>query len=243
MPAVQYSYNSNPIPDDTRVTLRYTDTKDANASVGAYVYTWALNDVYDPDVTGVGAQPLAYDQWTGLYNRWLVRECVYDVAITSRTVSGRLSVAVAPAASPSLAPSTFEQASSMRYAKAGETTGGGPTVHIKGRVDMAKLYGVPDYAIESDDNYQGSVSASPPRRMVLTVACETSGSSDALSLTVVLKFRTRFLQPLVSSLSLLSRPPAASAAEPNPGETVTRPAVAGPHQKGTLCTCGCMRTF
>lgn len=258
MPVVSYSYNSNPIPDEQRVTLRYADTKDATASVGLYVYTWALNDIYDPDVTGGGSQPLSYDQWTSLYNRWLVRECIYDVAVTSRTVSGRLSVAAAPVTSTSLAPATFEAAAAMRDSKSAETTGGGPTVHIRGRVDMAKLYGVPDFAMESDDNFQGSISASPNRRMVLTVACETSGASDALSLTVVLKYRTRFLQPLVAALSLASRLPAASAAEPE-GCTFTRPgprpiassrSCAGPsghgegeHPKGSLCTCGCMRTF
>jgi len=214
--AVRYSYNSNPVPDEMRVALRYTETLDANASAGIYVYSYGANDVYDPNVTGVGAQPAYYDQWCGLYNRWVVPELEYDVAVTSRTVSGRLSVAVAPTGSSSFAPATFEAASSMRLAKAAETTGGGPTVHIRGRISMSKLYGVPDYAIEADDNFAGSVNASPNRRMLLTIACETSGASDALSLTIVLKFKTRFYQPLVASQSLHSRAPAASAAEPSP---------------------------
>ncbi len=213
--AVRYSYNSQPVPDEARVTLRYTETLDANASVGIYVYSFGANDIYDPNITGTGAQPAYYDQWCGLYQAWLVPELEYDVAVTSRTVSGRLSVAVAPNTSTSYSPANFDAASSLRMAKAAETTGGGPTVHIRGRVSMAKLYGVPDYAYEADDNFSGSINASPNRRLPLTIACETSGASDALSLTVVLKYKVRFYRPLVASQSLHSRVPAAIAAAPS----------------------------
>lgn len=255
---VRYNYCSQPIPDESRVTLRYPITLDATASVGIYTYDLALNDVHDPDITGVGAQPAYYDQWNALYNRWVVPECEYDVAVTSRTISGRLSVAAVPVVAPNLAPPTFEAAAALRYAKAKETTGGGPTVHIKGTVNMSKLYGVPDYAIEADDAFSGGTSTSPSRRMVLRIACETSGSSDSLSLTIVMKYRVRFFQPLVYQLSLLSGAPAIAAAVEQPctftrgGTHDPRPAlkpetdepyprIGVEHER--LCTCGCMRRF
>lgn len=257
---MQYSYNSNPVPDEQRVTIRYADTLDATATVGFYSYLFALNDIYDPDVTSTGSQPPYYDEWTALYNRWVVTECEYDVAVTSRTVSGRLSVAAAPCTSPSLVPGSFEAASSLRYAKSAETTGGGPTYHIKGRVRMSKLYGVPDYAIESDDPYAGSINASPNRRTILAIVAQTSGSSDALSLTVLLKYKVRLFQPYPSALSLTSRSPADMSADPPVGCTVTRPGPARCRRskpaldapsaeekpvvhKEDLCTCGCMRHF
>ena len=144
----------------------------------------------------------------------------------------------------------------MRYAKSKETTGGGPTVHIRGTVNAASLYGVPDFAIESDDAFQGAKTASPSRRLVLRVACETSGSSDSLSLTIIMKYKVRFYQPIVAQLSLMSRPPAAEAAVDQP-HTYTRggthdarlrpetdepyPRIGVEHER--LCTCGCMRRF
>lgn len=231
---------------------------DATASVGIYTYDLALNDVYDPDITGVGAQPAYYDQWSGLYNRWVVPECEYDVAVTSRTISGRLSVAVAPVNATTAVPATFEAAAALRYAKCKETTGGGPTVHIRGTVNMAQLYGVPDYTIEADDAFAGGINVSPSRRLTLRIACETSGSSDSLSLTVVMKYRVRFFQPLVYTLSLKSRPAADLAAVEQPctftrgGTHDPRPAlkpetdepyprIGVEHER--LCTCGCMRRF
>ncbi len=266
---VRKSFNSMPCPDEERVTIRYTDIHDVSATVGSYSYLYGLNDVYDPDITGTGGQPAYYDQWTGLYNRWVVSELEYDVAITSRTVSGHLSVAVAPVTATSLVPASFEAASSLRMGKHAETTGGGPTYHIKGKVPVSKLFGVPEFQVEADDSFQGAVSASPSRRAVLAVVCETSGATDALSLTVVLKWKVRFYQPIVAALSLRSYPPAASAAEPTVGCTFTRTGVP-PHQVprpvegpmviidevevsstaprivdhgGKLCTCGCMRHF
>lgn len=255
-----YSYNSNPIPDETRVTLRYMDEQDATASVGLYNRTYAVNDVYDPDISGSGTQPLSYDQWTAMYNFWLVRKCSYEVRVTSRTVSGRLTVAVVPTALAGTLPTDVDTAAQMRYAKVGQTTGGGPTVVIKGEIDMAKLFGVPDYAIESDENYSGSTSSSPNRRMALAVCCDTSGSSDALSFSVMLKYKTRFYRPQLAAVSLTSRIPAAAAAERFVGCTITRPgptnercsrpapaegpsAVEDGSTNRTLCTCGCMRHF
>lgn len=257
---VQYSYNSNPVPDEQRVTIRYSDTLDATAAVGFYSYLFALNDIYDPDVTSTGSQPPYYDEWTALYYRWVVTECEYDVAVTSRTVSGRLSVAAAPCTAVSLVPGSFEAASGLRYAKCVETTGGGPTYHIKGKLKLNKLFGVPDYAIESDDNFAGAVGGSPNRRMVLAIVAQTSGSSDALSLTVVMKYKVRFYQPYPSALSLTSRSPADMSADLPVGCTVTRPGPArclrskpapvapSVEEKpvahgGDLCTCGCMRHF
>jgi len=216
---VQYSYCSQPVPDEMRVTLRYVDTVDATASVGAHSYSFAVNDVYDPDITGTGNQPAYYDELTSIYNRWVVPELEYDVAITSRTVSGRMSTAVVPVTQSSVAPSTFESASVLRYAKTADTTGGGPSYHIKGKISVADLYGIPDYQVEADDAFQGATTASPNRRCVLAIVTQTSGSSDALSLTITLKYKVRFYQPAVYTLSLAA--PAAFAALPS-GFTVTK---------------------
>lgn len=228
--SVQYSYCSNPVPDELRVTLRYADPNDATASGGLYNYVYTTNDVYDPDVTGVGTQPAFYDELTAIYNRWVVTECEYDVAITCRSAGGRLSVAVAP--STGFNPTTYLAAADMRYAKTGEATYGGPSVHIRGTIDNAKLFGVPGYAYESDDALQGSTSASPSRRLNLCICCDTNGASDVFTITTVLKYKVRFFQSRISSTSLFvprqgprrlkASPPSVAPCPSNQFETVTR---------------------
>ncbi len=240
------------------MTLRYLVASDQNASVGLASYVVALNDVFDCDVTSTGVQPVGYDQWAAIYGRYCVVESSIDVAVTSRTVSGRLSVAVAPTTAVGTLPLSFEACAGLRYARTGETTGGGPTVHLRQTCRVADIFGVPPFVVESDDNFSSSTLNSPNRRGAWAILCETSGASDALSLTISLKYKVRFWTPNIVSLSMRVKPTAASAAtagevsdakellagtpsqpvRPTPQRTLERGEI-----DGYLCTCGCMRTF
>lgn len=195
------SFNKMPIPDEMWVTLRYAENLDATATLGGYSYVYAANDVYDPNVTGTGSQPLSYDQWTAMYARWVVLMAEIEVVVTSRTVSGRLSVAVVPVTAASFYPTTYEAACQMRYAKMASTTGGGPSPKIVVKIKMNDLYGVPLSTIQSDDAFAGAAGSSPNRRMAFAIAAETSGASDALSLAVNLRYKVRFYQPNLYSVS------------------------------------------
>jgi len=55
------------------VKLRYSSTLvDFTASIGYYAHVFRLNSLFDPDYTGVGAQPLGFDQWAALYGSYRV---------------------------------------------------------------------------------------------------------------------------------------------------------------------------
>ena len=194
------------------VTLRFTEMSSQTASVGSYSYIYAANDVYDPNVTGVGSQPLSYDQWTAIYNRWVVLASEIDVCITSRTVSGQLSCAVVPVTQSSVAPSSYEAAAQMRKAITASTTGGGPSPHLRSKIRMSDLYGVPLVTIQGDDAFAGATTASPNRRMCWALLFETSGASDSFSYTVTIKYKIRFFQPILSSVSLSAPFPRRSVA-------------------------------
>lgn len=55
------------------VTLRYAQQINLTPSVGGANHLFRLNSLYDPDYTGVGHQPLGYDQWTTIYDKYAVR--------------------------------------------------------------------------------------------------------------------------------------------------------------------------
>jgi len=210
---------SQPCPDEMCVTLRYSDTIDTTASVGLIgAYRYAQNDVYDPDISGVGNQPVCFDEWNALFTRWCVVESSCDVSVTSRATSNRFSVALVPVPASGSYPASYDAASEMRYAKSVTTTGGGPTYHLRSKISTAQLFGVPPYAIEADDNFSGTNASGPTRQAAWIVVGETSGSSDAVSITVVLKYRVRFWVPRVIATSLV-RP--LLAASTSTGATVT----------------------
>lgn len=60
-------------PRTTAVKLRYVSTISINpaaAQVGYYFFR--ANSCYDPDYSGVGHQPMNFDQWSALYNHYIV---------------------------------------------------------------------------------------------------------------------------------------------------------------------------
>jgi len=54
------------------------------------VYTWRANGMYDPDVPGLGHQPMYYDTCLSLYNHYTViaSKVTFRITIDSNTVSG-----------------------------------------------------------------------------------------------------------------------------------------------------------
>jgi len=72
-----YAPSSGPVngfPEVLRTSLRYQDQYTLTSSSGsAGVWLFRLNSLFDPDLTGVGHQPLYYDQLTGIYQYYRVR--------------------------------------------------------------------------------------------------------------------------------------------------------------------------
>jgi len=73
--------NITGVPDMTVVKLKFFTTLiDFTASVGYYGHVFRLNSVFDPDYTGVGAQPAGFDQWAAFYNQYRVLGCMVKVS-------------------------------------------------------------------------------------------------------------------------------------------------------------------
>jgi hypothetical protein len=185
------------------VTLNYQSSIDTTASVGLVgPYNYGFNDCYDPDITGVGSQPLGFDQWSAIYARYMVIASKIEAMVTSRSVSNRFSACVVPSPSTGSNPTLYGPASEMRYAKICTTTGGGPSPVLRSDLSTSAVIGCPQFAVESDDGFSGTSSTSPAKRMVWTVIGETSGSSDAVSLMIRIKYKVRFWGPVLQGASL-----------------------------------------
>lgn len=59
------------LPEKIRIPLRYTQRVVIDADVDSD-QVFAMNGLFDPDVTGVGHQPRLFDQIMGLYQRYRV---------------------------------------------------------------------------------------------------------------------------------------------------------------------------
>jgi len=58
-----------PVPDAIVTTMKYAESILLSSTTTAAYYFFGLNDVYDPNITGTGHQPLGHDQWAAFYDR------------------------------------------------------------------------------------------------------------------------------------------------------------------------------
>jgi len=60
-------------PKNVTVTHRYSDIATLVSTGGGYVtYSWSANSLYDPDVTATGHQPMLFDQFSAIYDQYIV---------------------------------------------------------------------------------------------------------------------------------------------------------------------------
>lgn len=88
-----------PMPKTTRTTLRYVSRGSfVNPSAGGLAATWifSANGLYDPDISGIGHQPVGFDQLMGMYDHYTVlgAKIVIDVRNDDSTNPQLFGVAV-----------------------------------------------------------------------------------------------------------------------------------------------------
>lgn len=70
-------------PKNKLVKLRYVTECVIQCSGVSSSHSFSANGMYDPDITGVGHQPKAFDQWMVLYNHYNVLGSKINVKMTS----------------------------------------------------------------------------------------------------------------------------------------------------------------
>lgn len=63
------------VPREFDVKLRYVDYRHSTDAGGTVTQIWRGNAPFDPDQTGVGSQPVGYDQLSAFYERYRVFGC------------------------------------------------------------------------------------------------------------------------------------------------------------------------
>ncbi len=88
---------ARPVPASKTVTLKYVDQFTIDPAAGnAGHHLMRANDMFDPDQTGGGHQPMAFDQWMTFYNKFTVTKAKIRatfwsssiVLATARSVAG-----------------------------------------------------------------------------------------------------------------------------------------------------------
>lgn len=160
-------FQSSPFPRSRSIKLHYSESivlLETVVGSGAQ-QIWNLNSLFDPNSTGVGHQPLYYDQLfsiTGPYQRYTVHTVLMKITATNVSASPAL---VAVYFQPGVIDlpgkdAVMEKPLVKWFCLA--PAGGAPIVRsVTVRVPIDALFGVSRSKLMNDDQYSGFYNSSP----------------------------------------------------------------------------------
>lgn len=74
-----------------RTWLTYVDTKSLTIGASSVGHVFRLNDLYDPDLTGIGHQPAFHDEWAQIYQKYRVLACKWQVVMWPKNTDNTIS--------------------------------------------------------------------------------------------------------------------------------------------------------
>lgn len=151
-------------PVRTLRRLRYNDSAVLTSTTGSVAsYVLRANDLYDPDFTGTGHQPMGFDQMMVFYNHFTVVRSRLTVSFENYSLAAAAHCIVrADGDSTSMTvPSRIQELGGLveivcEYKQA---SGSNKTAVLD--IDVAKFQGVSRSALTADPSLQGSSGASP----------------------------------------------------------------------------------
>lgn len=170
------------------VRFKYSNFVTLTEVSGAGAMTsWRVNSLYDPDLTGLGKQPVGYDQYTAIFNRYRVTHCTYKItwinALGNTEVGNRVArvgLYLSPTNSVASDPEAWANQFGAHTKLLGPSTGNQGTVSISGTVDFAKTFGIKPQEL-TDLDYSATFNASPARVAYMHAFISAIGAAGAVA--------------------------------------------------------------
>jgi len=162
-------------PDVYRCKLVYHSLGQMAGSSGAVQLVFSGNDLFDPNWSGGGHQPMYYDQLCTLYTKWRVTGC--KIILKGNAGSSALAYMwLGPAMLPT-GPTTPTEAFEQPHYISWITTGNGASGRFKKTMSFStkRMFGVKDI---SDDEYSGQVASSPVFQWYWVIGCQAVDNTN-----------------------------------------------------------------
>lgn len=168
------------VPDVAFVKLKY-QTQVAFAAAGSVpqLHAFALNGMYDPDLTFTGHQPRGFDQYAAFYTKYEVRASrISMLIINNSTVAAKL--AILPVSSSASVPSDVDGMMEQPYCK-WKLVNGNASQNVSRLTHFSTTKKITSRNIDSV-NYTASFTANPAITHSWNILCE---ALDGVSTTDV----------------------------------------------------------
>lgn len=188
------SIRRNPISKSAQVQMRYVTQINLNpTSLTSANWIFNASGVYDPDTTGIGHQPLGFDQWMLFYDHYVVVGSKISVEfITEASDAYVVAIGLRDQAAPTTDPELFRERGHTVYATANGTQKS--TKLVKG-YSPRKFFAVDD--IVSKDTLRGSVTTNPAENAyyIVNASAGTSVDPGAITAHVTLQYTVLLTEP------------------------------------------------
>lgn len=202
------SYNAvYPLPAQLRTRMRYFSTNHAvNPGIGgtAAEHVFSLNGLYDPDITGVGHQPVGFDQLSEIYDHYTVLGAKATVSFFSTDTTNDMIVAAyimdtTTAAVDIRVP--IENGKAKWRHLSSLSNGGRTTAVMTLPVSLSRFLGVSNPLDETA--LRGNSSGNPAEQAYLHIAAAPNNSNDAanVTFTVAIEYYVVWTEPKQLDLS------------------------------------------
>lgn len=198
------------LPPSRVVPLVYCDRKfisESGTASGAN-YTWSLNNIYDPDKTGTGLQPINFDQICALYTQFRVVRVEYEVkmccstAYTPGTVLPTSTVGVVPTWNDALPTSPVSWFGLARSRNALLNPLGGSNVKtFAGSVTPWEVLSIPKRQYMDDTDYICTTTGGPARSIYLNCFVVGNGAASGIMLSVSFTYHVQCMIPVLNTFS------------------------------------------
>jgi len=160
-------------PPSILVKLRYNETVSLSAAHGVE-QLMNLNSCFDPDRTGVGHQPYAFDQWSTFYNRYRVFGVKYAITFlnSDSTVIPQVGIMADNTTSSNAVDATFWERPNCKSTVLTVSSGGPAKKVFRGYIPLTKVYGISRTQLKTDDNYAAITTASPSEFAILHIVAQ-----------------------------------------------------------------------
>lgn len=200
-PSRGISAMSGPMGSFTKSVHRYSTelTIDPAAAGAATSYVLSLNGLYDPDVSGVGHQPMAFDEMNGIYNDYVVYGAKFEVYMLS-TDSGGLTIVgttVYPGSGTTTVKERYIENPNTMFKMLSNQTDGNSTAFFSKYVDIAQIYGRTRSQLITEDYFKGNGSANPTDLicLILWAAGYNGGNTAPVGCQVRITYFTHWFNP------------------------------------------------
>ncbi len=171
------------VPDKIMVKLPYTDLFKISTTTPAE-FTYRGNSCFDPDQTGVGTQPLGFDQYAVFYDEYRVYSSSIMMQCTNQSVSG-VHMSVIPSKG-NVGAGSFIVSVQQPYARYRFAAGiaGQDRFTIKSYMSTKKFWG---RKVSTEDNFAADTTSNPTNQWFWVTEIQSSDKITDLNIDILIK--------------------------------------------------------